>query len=141
MIALKAKARSGRSHFLQLLRGMSGVAKVVLLCGTDRAQALRHALVQANDGLRQLVHGGDERQTDGGDDQRVFHQVLPGFVAPDLLDERLNPNGESGYEHKVDFLFRLILSLASSVRIFFRYEGMPESPSKFCQATRVFVAG
>src|ERR1700742_1323105 len=66
--------------------GIAGRRKVrpgatLLAVGANGSQALSDALVQADDGSGNLVYGGDERQTDRGDNQGVLHQILALFVA------------------------------------------------------------
>ncbi len=59
-----------------------------LLSGSSNArQAFGDARVKAHDGLRQLIHGRDEGETHGGNDQRVFHQVLSLLFFPEA-DEK-----------------------------------------------------
>jgi hypothetical protein len=55
--------------------------RTLLAVGANGSQALSDALVQADDGSGHLVYGGDERQTDRGDNQGVLHQILALFVA------------------------------------------------------------
>jgi len=53
----------------------------VLLLRADAGQVARNALVQADDALGKLVHGGDQGKPHGSHDQRVFHQILSLLVA------------------------------------------------------------
>src|SRR6185437_10131199 len=43
----------------------------------DAGQISRHALVEAHDALRELVHRGDQGQSDGRHNQGVLDEVLP----------------------------------------------------------------
>jgi len=58
-------ANQARSEMPELLRG-----------GSDAGQVARNARVQANDALRKLVHGRDQRKPNSGHDQRILDQVL-----------------------------------------------------------------
>src|SRR5205807_4714541 len=74
-------AMSGRSH------AKRDRNRKLLAVGADTGQVTRDALVEADDPLGELVHGGDQSQPHGGHDQGVFHQVLSMLVADQFYCE------------------------------------------------------
>src|SRR5436305_11625351 len=65
----------GRSHAKPVC------VRPLLAVGADTGQVTRDALVEADNPLRKLVHGGDQSQSYGRHNQRVLHQVLSLLVA------------------------------------------------------------
>ena len=54
-----------------------------LLTGSaDGSQTLGDGRIQADDSRRQLINRSYQRQSNGGDNQSVFHQILAFFLFP-----------------------------------------------------------
>src|SRR5208283_2591398 len=66
--------RTGRTQFIRTLGGRSA----------NTGQVRRDALVEADDPVGELLHGGDEGQPDGGHNQGVLHEVLALLIPNEL---------------------------------------------------------
>jgi hypothetical protein len=64
---------------------------ILLAAGANGGQALSDARIQADYGGGDLIHSGNQSQTDRGYNERVFHQILPLFV-PNESDQKFLHN-------------------------------------------------
>jgi hypothetical protein len=67
---------------------------ILLAAGANGGQALSDARIQADNGGGDLIHSGNQSQTDRGYDERVLHQILPLFV-PNESDQEFLHNDDS----------------------------------------------